>query len=85
MPSCSTTSASCGPANPVLRNTMSVPSLAAATTSITNPRWLRARIPTVLVVATPRRRRPRAIPSVAVHSSPNVSVPRSSITAGAAG
>ena len=47
MPSWATTSASCGPAKPVLRWTTSAPSLAAATTAITKPRWLRARTPTV--------------------------------------
>ena len=83
--SLSTTSASCGPANPVLRNTRSAPSLAVAASPSTKPRWLRARIPTIDPGPTPRRRSPRATASLAAHSSPKVMAPRSSMRAGARG
>ena len=67
-PSWATTSASWGPANPVLRYTMSAPTLVAATRLSTKTRPLRARIPTVLPGPTPRARSSRPMPSVARHS-----------------
>ncbi len=82
-PTCSlaTTSASCGPANPVFISTTRAPSLPAASSASTMPRWSRHSTATVLPAAMPAAASPRVSAFDSRSSSAKVRAPRSSMIA----
>ena len=79
------TSVSCGPENAVLRKSALAPSLEHASTDSIQPRWLRHMIATPSPSSIPSACSARASALVRSSSSLKLSVPSSSITAGASG
>ena len=80
-----TTSVSCGPANAVFRYSAWAPSLAIATVASMKPRWLRHMIATPSPSLMPASAKELESAFVRSSISRQVSVPRSSTTAGSSG